>query len=128
MIRRIAPIGLTIATLLASACSPQATMPPQSAANAPAAPSAPAPTAEAGTLTPAQQALVARAATLGATDLSTKAAPGGGFVLDGKLGGDQFALGQRSPFAEHRHQSPFGDLQAEAALIFGGNPARYRVQ
>jgi len=92
MIRRIAPIGLTIATLLASACSPQATMPPQSAANAPAAPSAPAPTAEAGTLTPAQQALVARAATLGATDLSTKAAPGGGFVLDGKLGGDQFAL------------------------------------
>ena len=42
--------------------------------------------------------------------------------------GDQFALGQRSPFAEHRHQPPFGDLQAKAALIFGGNPARYRVR
>jgi len=43
-------------------------------------------------LTPAQASLVARARALGATDIATKPAPGGGFILDGKLAGRQFAV------------------------------------
>lgn len=43
-------------------------------------------------LTSAQSALVAKAAKLGATDLKTLPAPDGGFVLAGKLAGDQFSV------------------------------------
>ncbi len=43
-------------------------------------------------LTSVQSSLVARAAKLGATDLKTLPAPGGGFVLAGKLEGDQFSV------------------------------------
>lgn len=43
-------------------------------------------------LTSAQASLVARAAKLGATDLKTLPAPDGGFVLAGKLEGDQFSV------------------------------------
>lgn len=44
------------------------------------------------TLAPAQAALVAKARAAGATDIATRAAPDGGFTLNGKLEGDQFAL------------------------------------
>ncbi|MDH7972933.1 hypothetical protein QH494_12140 [Sphingomonas sp. AR_OL41] len=40
-----------------------------------------------------QAALVSRARALGATDVVARPAPGGGVLLDGKLEGDQFALG-----------------------------------
>lgn len=43
-------------------------------------------------LTPAQTALVDRARAAGASALATKAAPGGGLILDGELGGARFAL------------------------------------
>lgn len=43
-------------------------------------------------LTPAQTALVAKATTIGATDVGTKPAPDGGIILGGKLDGNQFAL------------------------------------
>lgn len=43
-------------------------------------------------LTVAQRDIVSRAHALGATDLTTKPAANGGFVLDGKLEGDQFAV------------------------------------
>lgn len=43
-------------------------------------------------LTPHQNALVEHAKGLGATDITLAAAPDGGFTLDGKLEGDQFAL------------------------------------
>lgn len=43
-------------------------------------------------LTEVQADLVARAKRLGATDVKTQAAPKGGFVLGGKLEGDQFAV------------------------------------
>lgn len=39
-----------------------------------------------------QDALAAKARRLGATDVTAKAAPGGGLILGGKLDGDQFAL------------------------------------
>ncbi|MCW0196830.1 alpha/beta hydrolase [Sphingopyxis sp.] len=44
------------------------------------------------TLTSTQSALVAKAAKLGATSLKTLPAPDGGFVLAGKLAGDQFSV------------------------------------
>lgn len=43
-------------------------------------------------LTPVQASLVAQAGKLGATDLKTLSAPGGGFVLVGKLEADQFSV------------------------------------
>ncbi len=43
-------------------------------------------------LTAEQSSLLATAKTAGATDLTTKPAPGGGLILDGKLDGVQFAL------------------------------------
>ncbi|WP_260583067.1 alpha/beta fold hydrolase [Sphingopyxis sp. PET50] len=43
-------------------------------------------------MTPAQSGLIARAAKLGATDLKTLPAPDGGFVLAGRLEGDQFSV------------------------------------
>ncbi|QNQ09770.1 alpha/beta hydrolase family protein [Sphingomonas alpina] len=48
--------------------------------------------APAPALTAAQAGIVARAKALGATGIATKAAPGGGLILDGKLDGDQFAM------------------------------------
>jgi pimeloyl-ACP methyl ester carboxylesterase len=44
------------------------------------------------TLTAGQTALIASAEKLGATDLKTLPAPDGGFVLAGKLAGDQFSV------------------------------------
>ena len=43
-------------------------------------------------LTVVQADLVARANRLGATDIRTQPAPQGGFILGGKLDGDQFAV------------------------------------
>ena len=43
-------------------------------------------------LTPAQSALVARAKSLGAAEVTTKAGPDGGLIVNGRLEGDQFAL------------------------------------
>ncbi|WP_034158925.1 alpha/beta hydrolase family protein [Sphingomonas sp. ERG5] len=56
---------------------------PVIAADAPAAPPA---------LSAPQAAIVTRAKALGASEVTTRAAPGGGLILDGKLAGDQFAL------------------------------------
>lgn len=44
------------------------------------------------TLTAVQAAIIAKAKALGATDVTTRAAPKGGFILGGKLDGDQFAV------------------------------------
>jgi len=49
-------------------------------------------TATAFTPTPEQAALIARARAAGATDLTSRAAPNGGVILNGKLEGRQFAL------------------------------------
>jgi len=43
-------------------------------------------------LTESQNALVERAKRLGVTDITLAAAPGGGFTINGKIAGDQFAL------------------------------------
>ncbi|WP_380916245.1 alpha/beta hydrolase family protein [Sphingomonas canadensis] len=43
-------------------------------------------------LTVAQQAIVTKARQFGATDIKVQPAPGGGFILGGKLEGDQFAV------------------------------------
>ena len=56
------------------------------------APKPPATTTAAANVATADATLAERAARLGATDISTTAAPGGGITLGGKLDGRQFAL------------------------------------
>lgn len=50
------------------------------------------PEEQAAPLNDAQTAIVAHAKRLGATDIKTQPAPNGGFILGGKLEGDQFAV------------------------------------
>ncbi|MFC0205353.1 alpha/beta hydrolase family protein [Novosphingobium soli] len=67
---------------------------PITAAQARPAPApAPIPASVASATADWQDALVARAKALGVTDVTTRPAPNGGFILDGKIAGDAFALG-----------------------------------
>lgn len=89
--RRARGVAMTLLTMtLVSACSAthQAVTPARPAVDTSATASAKAPTEP----TSAQRALAARAAALGATEVSAVPGPEGGLLLGGKLGGDQFAV------------------------------------